>query len=130
MARIVIIEDDEALRPALLRTVEKLGHEAVAEPDGKAGLGRVRAWPPDLVITDMIMPEKEGVETIRELRRDFPAVKIIAISGGGRGSSADYLNFAKKFGAAATLAKPFSRDELRAVIDRTLAPPPADAPAR
>jgi len=128
MARIVIIEDDDTLRPALLQTVRKLGHEAWAEPDGKAGLARVRAWPPDLVITDMVMPEKEGVETIRELRRDFPAIRIIAISGGGRHHNADYLLFAKKFGATATLAKPFSRDELRQVLETVLAPPP-DTPA-
>jgi CheY-like chemotaxis protein len=124
MARIVIIEDDDALRPVLLQSVRKLGHEACAEPDGKAGLRRVRAEPPDLVITDMVMPEKEGVATIRELRRDFPAVKILAISGGGRGNSADYLAYAKRFGATATLAKPFSRDELRAVLEKILTPPP------
>jgi CheY-like chemotaxis protein len=128
MARIVIIEDDDTLRPVLLQTVRKLGHEAFAEPDGKAGLNRVRAWPPELVITDMVMPEKEGVETILELRRDFPAIKIVAISGGGRNNRADYLSFAKKFGAAATLAKPFSREELRQVLETVLAPPP-DTPA-
>ncbi len=121
MARIVIIEDDEALRPMLAKTIARFGHEVFAEQDGRAGLQRVKEIMPDLVITDMVMPEKEGVETILELRRDFPAIKIIAMSGGGRINSADYLDLARKFGVSATLAKPFSRDELRLVLDKVLA---------
>jgi len=133
MARIVIIEDDDDLRPLLAQMILRLGHEVFAEPDGKAGLRRVQACSPDLVITDMVMPEKEGVETILELRRDFPRVKIIAISGGGRLSGANYLPMAKKLGAAAVLEKPFGRDELKEAVDRLLGqpsspdPPPAAA---
>ena len=123
MARIVIIDDDESLLPMLVQMVTRLGHEVFAEANGHTGLKRVRAVAPDLVITDMVMPEKEGVETILELRRSFPAVKIIAISGGGRISSADHLLLAKKFGAMATLAKPFSRDELKLVLDAALGGP-------
>jgi CheY-like chemotaxis protein len=120
MARIVVIEDDEALRPMLAQMVIRLGHEVWAEADGRAGLKRVREIKPDLVITDMVMPEKEGVETIIELRRTIPGIRIIAISGGGRVSSADYLHLAKKLGAFATLAKPFGREELKAVLDQAL----------
>jgi YesN/AraC family two-component response regulator len=72
------------------------------------------------VITDMIMPGQEGMETILELRRDFPVVKIVAISGGGRRSGADYLALAEKIGVTATLAKPFSREELKAMLDHAL----------
>jgi DNA-binding NtrC family response regulator len=128
MARIVIIEDDEALRPMLVQMVIRLGHEAWAEANGRAGLKRVVEIKPDLVITDMVMPEKEGVETIMELRRTMPGIKIIAISGGGRVSSADYLLLAKKFGAFATLAKPFSREELKTVLDKALPPDPLKDP--
>ena len=120
MARIVVIEDDEMIRPLLVKVVELLGHEVFAEANGMAGLERVKACDPDVVITDMIMPEKEGVETIRELRRNFPAIKIIAISGGGRISSTDCLLLAKRFGAAYTLTKPFGRDELKLAIETVL----------
>jgi len=68
------------------------------------------------VITDLIMPEKEGLETITELRERHPGIKIIAMSGGGRLNNDDYLYMARKFGAACTLAKPFSREELKAAL--------------
>ncbi len=121
MASIVIIDDDAAFRPMLAQMLGRLGHEVFAAENGHAGLKFVRARVPDLVITDMVMPEKEGVETIIELRRSYPALKIIAISGGGRINSADYLSLATKFGVAGTLAKPFGRDELKAVLEAVLA---------
>jgi CheY-like chemotaxis protein len=120
MARIILIEDDEALRPMLVKMIERLGHEVRSEPDGKAGLGQVRVWEPDLVITDMIMPGQEGAETIFKLRREYPGVKIIAMSGGGRLGGADYLALAKKLGVATTLSKPFSRDEFKLALEVAL----------
>ncbi len=120
MARIILIEDDEALRPMLVKMIERLGHEVRSEADGKAGLGQVRVWEPDLVVTDMIMPGQEGAETIFRLRREFPGVKIIAMSGGGRLGGADYLALAKKLGVATTLAKPFSRDEFKIALEVAL----------
>jgi DNA-binding response OmpR family regulator len=116
MARIVIIEDDESIRSLLAQMLERLGHEVFEEPDGNAGLRCVETCTPDLVITDIIMPDKEGVETILELRHRFPAIKIIAMSGGGRHSATDYLQLAKKCGAGYTLAKPFGQEELKAAL--------------
>ncbi len=79
-------------------------------PDGKVALWIYKEKPADLIITDIIMPEKEGIETIMELKREFPDVKIIAISGGGKGDAGQYLDMAKKMGADNTLAKPFEKE--------------------
>ena len=84
MALILIIDDDDQIRRVLRKTLERDGYDVADAPNGKEGIRLYRENPADLVITDIIMPEKEGIETIRELRRDFPEVKIIAISGGGR----------------------------------------------
>ena len=120
MARILIIDDDAAMRGSLAPTLERLGHEVSSAPDGKAGVARATEKAPDLVITDLIMPEKEGLETIMELRALYPRLKIIAMSGGGRLSNEDYLHLAKRFGASVTLAKPFSREELKAALAEAL----------
>ena len=82
MSRILIIEDDEHVRGMLRKMLERIGYDVFDAPDGKEGLDFYRNTPVDLVITDILMPEKEGIQTIMELRREFPDVKIIAISGG------------------------------------------------
>ena len=82
----------------------------------------------DLVITDLIMPEKEGVETISELRRRYPEIKIIAMSGGGMGGATDYLRLAKALGAGQTLAKPFTREVLLKMVTAAFAPTPSNEP--
>ncbi len=91
--------------------------------DGKEGIKVSSNSPADLVITDIIMPEKEGIETIIELRQMSPEMKIIAISGGGRIGAETYLNIAKKFGAAFTFAKPIDRKELLDAIQEILRQP-------
>jgi CheY-like chemotaxis protein len=120
MARILIIDDDEGMRGSLAHTLEKLGHEVSAAADGKAGVARAIESEPDLVITDLIMPEKEGLETIMDLRALHPRIRIIAMSGGGRLSNEDYLHLAKRFGAKISLAKPFTREELKAALAEAL----------
>jgi DNA-binding NtrC family response regulator len=120
MAHILVIEDDDSVRKALSQTVVRLGHEVSSASNGKEGLSRAEERPPDLVITDLIMPDTEGLETIIELRRRSPQIRIIAISGGGRLSTENFLGVAKKFGAYDTLAKPFSREELKTAIDAAL----------
>jgi CheY-like chemotaxis protein len=100
--------------------LEGAGYEVAEAPDGTQGIRLYRQQPCDLVITDIIMPEKEGLETIRELRRDFPDVKILAISGGGRIRPDEYLPLAKKFGAHRTLAKPFEQKELLEAVQELL----------
>src|SRR3990167_9313467 len=116
MKSILVIDDDAQIRQMLRQVLEREGYEVVNARDGKEGIKLYRQAPTDLIITDIIMPEKEGVETIIELKRDFPDVKIIAISGGGHIDSKEYLNMAEKFGVLSTLSKPFGRKEILEVI--------------
>ena len=116
MALILIIDDDDQIRRVLRKTLERDGYDVADAPNGKEGIRLYRENPADLVITDIIMPEKEGIETIMDLRREFPEVKIIAMSGGGRIGPEDYLNMAKGLGAQRTLTKPLERDELLKMV--------------
>jgi YesN/AraC family two-component response regulator len=116
MARILIIDDSIVIRKMLKQFLEKASYEVLDAPDGKAGLKLHHVKPADLVITDIVMPEKDGLEIIMEFRRDFPAVKIIAVSGGGQVDANEYLHTARLLGAQKTLSKPFElQDLLRAV---------------
>lgn len=121
MAQIVVIDDDEALRRTIRRVLERAGHEVREAEEGGAGMRLVAQSPPDLVITDLLMPEKEGIETIQELREDYPEVRVIAVSGAGGGDEGGPLLDAQLFGAHATLEKPFSADELARLVDEVLA---------
>lgn len=114
---ILLIDDDDLFRKALRLTLERAGHVVVEAIDGNAGLRCYRSRPFDLVITDLIMPGKEGLETIRELRSMDAGVNIIAMSGGGRIDARDYLTMAKAFGARRVLDKPFSEQDLLQAID-------------
>ncbi len=100
---------------------EDTGHDVTLAEDGAKGLKILNATLPDLVITDIIMPEKEGLETIREIKRDYPNVKIIVISGGGNLDVKSYFKIAQTFGADASLAKPFMPSELIILVDELLA---------
>lgn len=111
-SRILIIEDDVQIREMLRQTMEREGYEVVDAPNGKVAMKIQREKPAALIITDLIMPEKEGIETIRELRQDFQDIKIIAISGGGRIGPEEYLQMAKMLGAQRTFAKPIERKVL------------------
>src|SRR5687767_14027836 len=100
MASILLVEDDEQLRPMLKLVLERGGHQVQEAGNGKEALKIYLRHPTDLVVTDLVMPDKEGLETILELRRIYPDVKIIAMSGGGRtGGGQGYLELARKFGA-------------------------------
>ena len=113
MPRILVIDDDEQIRSLLRAILEREGYEVETAADGVQGLKLFRKDSADLVITDILMPEKEGLETIRELCDEFPDVKIIAISGGGSLAHPEvYLELCKKFGALRTFQKPVDRHEL------------------
>jgi DNA-binding response OmpR family regulator len=114
MARILLIDDDDSVRTMLHLTLAHFGHTVIEARNGKEGLELFEHANADLLITDIVMPEKEGLEVLMELRKRHPPVKIIAISGG------DYLHMAKLMGAAKVLAKPFSTDVLIAAIDELL----------
>jgi len=118
--RILVIDDNEQVRSMLRQMLTKRGFEIEDTPNGEnaAELHRRKAF--DVVITDIIMPGKEGLETIGEFRRLFPEVKIIAISGGGRIGLAHYLETAKRIGAHKTMAKPFRSVELVKAIEELL----------
>lgn len=121
MKRILVIDDHTALRQMLRRILEREGYEVVEAGDGKEGMELYRQVPADLIITDVVMPEKDGVEIIRELKRDFPDVRIIAISGGSRTLDAQYcLAAMKALGALYLLTKPFGRKELLEAVHELL----------
>ncbi len=107
-------------------TLAHYGHTVIEARNGVEGLAKYPADGVDLVITDIVMPGKEGIELIVELRQLHPQLKILAMSGGGRIGSKDYLRIAKFLGASVVLAKPFSSAELLAAIDELL--PPATVP--
>jgi CheY-like chemotaxis protein len=116
MPLILVIEDDSSLRRTLVRMLLIAGHEVIEAANGRIALEKMAERPADLVLTDLIMPEMEGIETIRALLRDHPSLPIIAMSGGPRHSSESYLRMAEKLGARKTLAKPFEPRELLASI--------------
>lgn len=117
MASILVVEDDAALRQLFERMLVRDGHEVTMAADGAKALKLIETTVFDVVITDLIMPEMEGLSLLRELRKNKSPLKVIAMSGGGRGSAADYLDMAKMLGAAATLPKPFTQKELTDVIE-------------
>ena len=112
MARILVIEDDGMLRSMLKQMLEHECHDVLVASDGLEASRLYQKNPLDLIITDVLMPEKDGLEVIMEIRAKMPQVKIIAISGGGRISHTDYLVAARRLGAQKTLSKPFVRRDL------------------
>lgn len=124
MARILLIDDDDALREILAMALTEGGHVVTPARDGQQGVELFRLEPADLIITDLIMPGREGIETITTLRRDRPDLPIIAISGGMTNSDF-YLKLAAGLGARRTLAKPFSTAELLSAVTEVLAGPGA-----
>ncbi len=120
MARILVIDDDVQVRGAVRRILERAGHTVEDVGNGDAGLRAHRERPADLIITDIFMPERDGIETVRELRRESPQVKIIVISGGDRTQTMDLRKDAELLGAARSLRKPFELSELVRAVDELL----------
>lgn len=116
MSRILLVDDDAQVRKMLKITLERAGYQVVEAADGVEAVQAYDKETIDLVITDIVMPEKEGIETIMELKTVNPAVRIIAISGGGRINPEDYLKWAQRFGVANTFTKPVDREELLASV--------------
>jgi len=122
VSRVLLVDDDEPLRKMLKFSLQKMGHVVDEARNGDEALRLCESEPPDLVLTDIIMPDKEGLGTILEIRQTYPHLKIIAMSGGGRTSSVDYLKIARRLGATHTLEKPFSYDDLNTAITKAMAP--------
>jgi DNA-binding response OmpR family regulator len=110
--KVIVIDDDPAVRSVLVAAFNRVGCETRWAVDGRAGVRLFNAEPAHLVVTDIVMPNQEGIETILQLKRRERAPKVIAISGGGRLGGQDFLLWAKHLGADAVLPKPFRTSEL------------------
>ena len=118
--RILLIDDDIIVRQTIANVLTDAGYEVVSAPDGVTGMRAYRRSRPDLVITDIIMPDQEGIQTLMEIHKVDPTAKVIAISGGGRTSNQRILDVARTMGASDTLAKPFDLEDLLRVVQRWL----------
>jgi two-component system chemotaxis response regulator CheY len=124
MATILLIDDNVQVRYVLRMMLSVLGHEVVEAEDGQHGLEAFQQRPAEVVFCDLFMPNKEGLETIRELRQLAPGVKIVAMSGGSANfGKPDFLQMAQTFGADATLSKPFDVQVLRETVAQLLSEP-------
>ena len=126
MAHILLVEDDQLVSETLASVMMSSGHTVVKASNGIEGLKRFAEHAFDLVVTDIIMPDKEGIEMILDMRKHKPETKIIAISGGGRTGNVEFLNMAASVGAMATLKKPISLAKFRNVLTETLSQSPPD----
>jgi CheY-like chemotaxis protein len=120
LATILLVDDDAALRALIEQMLTRAGHAVTTASDGAKALRLLETTSFDLVLTDLVMPDVEGLTVLRALRRTTSPPKVIAMSGGGRGSAPDYLEMATMLGAAATLAKPFTQKDLVETIARVL----------
>ena len=121
MARVLVVDDEDRVRRMLRTALEREGHEVLEAREGNEALRMQQASPAELVITDLIMPDKDGLEVIMALRRDAPGLKIIAMSGGGRFSAMESLQMAEPLGAFAALRKPFQLDVMMETVRKALA---------
>jgi DNA-binding NtrC family response regulator len=120
-----LIDDEQMVRKIVRKMLERSGHDVTEAENGRLGLDQLKTGTFDLVITDIIMPEMEGVETLMSVREQYPSIKVIAMSGGGRTGNIDFLGAAEKLGAGATLHKPFTLGSLAAAIEQTFGAPKA-----
>ena len=123
MARILVIDDDEIMNDMIVQLLSEAGYEAEGALDGSRGLKLLETQPFDLIVTDIVMPERDGLETILAIRKQSKAVPIIAVSGGGRLGPEQYLLMAREFGADYIFQKPFDAERfleaVRACLART-----------
>ncbi len=120
MPTVLVIDDDPMVRSLLAHALKGAGYDVIDAADGHEGLQLARSRMPDLVVTDLVMPVQEGVETILTLRKERPRLPIIAISGGASHSRL-YLDIAGRIGARRILPKPFTPKELLALVEQVLA---------
>ena len=122
MAQILIIDDDPQFRKTLFAILSRADYDVLEAGNGNEGLQVLDDKSCDLVISDIFMPEKEGIETISEIKAKYPDMKIIAISGGMPFSSTDFLGIAEKLGADITIQKPFEREVILQAVSELLKP--------
>ncbi len=129
MALILLIDDSDALRELMAAALEREGHQVLQAADGKAGIELLRARRVDLMITDIVMPDQDGLVTLRLARQMQPGLNVLVISGDSPRFAALYLDIAQKFGATKTLRKPFTLPEFSAVVQELCPPAPPAPPA-
>ena len=120
LARILVVDDEAPVRELLRQVLEAAGHEVREGHDGRDVLGLLAGSPTDILILDVFMPDREGLETLTDVRKHHPHVKVIAISGGGSRGDLDVLKTARKLGAHLALPKPVLREDLLAAVDELL----------
>lgn len=118
--KILVVDDDVDIRKVVALNLTKLGHLVSLAGDGREAASEIAKTDFDVVITDVLMPEKDGLELIQEMRRKARSPRIVAMSGGGKSLSISYLELARRLGAHALLNKPFSSSELVAAVDAAL----------
>jgi YesN/AraC family two-component response regulator len=118
MYDILVVDDEPMIRDGLKVALEMEGHRTSTASDGNEALQMVDEKKPHVIITDIIMPESDGIEVICTVKESNPDIKILAISGGGRISASDHLKIAKQLGATGVLTKPFSTEELICEINK------------
>jgi DNA-binding response OmpR family regulator len=118
--KVLLIDDDPALLDLMAQAFSQAGYTTLTAENGRKGLGLVDAYQPDLVVTDIVMPEMEGIGAILQIKRKPKPPLIIAISGAGPGGRRDYLSWARHLGADEVLAKPFRMSQMLAVSDRLI----------
>lgn len=123
--RILVVDDDAGVRDVLRSMLESAGYTVSVAENGKEALRILKDEPADVIITDLVMPEQEGIETIKMIRKDYPAVKVIAMSGAFGG---DYLRIATYLGAHGTLAKPIQMGVLLKMVASALAAAASSGP--
>jgi len=120
MANILLVDDEVAILSLMEGLLRLEDHSVTRAENGREALLKMKGTEFDLIVTDLVMPEKEGLETIMEIRKENPSVKVIAMSGGGFVNASEYLALASAFGVSATLMKPFSKDELLRAVATAL----------
>jgi CheY-like chemotaxis protein len=118
LRRLLVVDDNDDMRQSMKRLLEHFGYEVRVAQDGRHALETQRQAPSDVLITDIFMPDTDGLETINQFREAFPDMKIIAMSGGGASLEADYLSTASVVGADAVLRKPFSKESLLQALEK------------
>lgn len=129
MAHILVVDDEAGMRTFAERALTRAGHRVTLAENGRRALEAVSRSAFDVIVTDLLMPEMEGIEFLLELRRRAMKIPIIAMSGGGRMDALTYFGMARHAGAARFLAKPFSLEDLLAAVGEVTSPGTAGAPA-
>lgn len=122
-ATILVVEDEAQLREVLRMTLERASYRVIVAESGNAGIRHYRESRPDLILTDILLPEMDGLEVLRAVRLIDSKARIIAMSGGGQAADMKFREFTKEFGAVESLAKPFRAAQLLTAVERVLSAP-------